>query len=124
MPTGCAAWASSALRYFLGSAVRPRLPQSIEKWYDARTGLRRSRQNGSYLTELLLTKGYRVFGTSRDLQVNSSARGLSDAVRARVEMLSMAPNNYRSVLSAVERASPDEVYALAGQSSAYRSRHP
>ena len=81
-------------------------------------------QDGSYLAELLLTKGYRVFGTSRDLQVNSSARGLSDAVRARVEMLSMAPNNYRSVLSAVERASPDEVYALAGQSSAYRSRHP
>jgi GDPmannose 4,6-dehydratase len=76
-----------------------------------------SGQDGAYLAQLLLAKGYEVFGTSRDAQVgafaNLSRLGIRDAVR----LESMAPNDFRSVLNVVRRAAPDEVYNLAGQSS-------
>lgn len=74
-------------------------------------------QDGSYLAELLLDKGYTVVGTSRDALARSSASGLPETVRERIEMVTMAPTDFRSVLQVVERARPDEVYALAGQTS-------
>lgn len=74
-------------------------------------------QDGAYLARLLLDKGYEVWGTSRDAQV-ASFRGLyALGVFARVKLLSMAPNDFRSVLTALDHAEPDEVYFLAGQSS-------
>lgn len=74
-------------------------------------------QDGAYLARLLLDKGYEVWGTSRDAQV-AGFRGLHAlGVFASVRLLSMAPNDFRSVLTALDRAAPDEVYYLAGQSS-------
>jgi GDPmannose 4,6-dehydratase len=76
-----------------------------------------SGQDGSYLAELLLAKGYRVVGTSRDVDLASFANLSRLGIRDRVELLSMAPNDFRSTLAAVSRAEPDEIYGLAGQSS-------
>lgn len=74
-------------------------------------------QDGAYLAKLLLGKGYRVFGTSRDAQI-SSFHGLSSlGIRNRVGLESMALNDFRSVLQVLTRVKPDEVYNLAGQSS-------
>lgn len=74
-------------------------------------------QDGAYLTRLLLEKGYRVVGTSRDAQI-SHFRTLSElGLRKQVEVLSMALNDFRSVLQVLARVAPDEVYNLAGQSS-------
>lgn len=74
-------------------------------------------QDGSYLAKLLLEKGYEVWGTSRDAQT-SSLNGLKYlGIVDRVKLLSMAPNDFRSVLTAMERSDPDEMYFLAGQSS-------
>lgn len=76
-----------------------------------------SGQDGSYLAKLLLDKGYGVFGTSRDVQgsrfLNLDQLGIKD----RIEYISMAPEDFRSVLVALRKSMPDEVYYLAGQSS-------
>lgn len=74
-------------------------------------------QDGAYLARLLLGKGYRVIGTSRDAQVNSLRSLDLLGLRDEVEVLSMAPNDFRSVLQVLARVEPDEIYNLAGQSS-------
>lgn len=74
-------------------------------------------QDGAYLVRLLLDKGYEVWGTSRDAQVASFSNLVKLGVKDRVKLLSMAPNDFRSVLTALTRSVPDEIYHLAGQSS-------
>lgn len=76
-----------------------------------------SGQDGAYLAALLLDKGYQVFGTSRDAQI-STFRNLSTlGIRDRVTLKSAAMSDFRSVLQALTRTRPDEIYNLAGQSS-------
>jgi GDPmannose 4,6-dehydratase len=74
-------------------------------------------QDGSYLAQLLLGRGYHVWGTSRDAHINPFANLVRLGIRDDVTLISMAPDDYRSVLGAVTRCAPDEIYALAGQSS-------
>jgi GDPmannose 4,6-dehydratase len=76
-----------------------------------------SGQDGTYLAKLLLERGYTVHGASRDAQASSFRNlrklGLIDSVR--LESLNIT--DFRSVLQALRRVNPDEVYNLAGQSS-------
>jgi len=74
-------------------------------------------QDGAYLTQLLLAKGYRVVGTSRDAQACDLSRLRRLEVDTDVEIISLAPNDFRSVLKVVSSISPDEIYNLAGQTS-------
>jgi GDPmannose 4,6-dehydratase len=74
-------------------------------------------QDGSYLAELLLRKGYEVIGTSRDAMITSFSSLKSLGIRQDVQTTSMAINDFRSVLNAVQRFRPDEIYNLAGQTS-------
>lgn len=74
-------------------------------------------QDGGYLASFLLGKGYRVFGTSRDAQMSTFANLDRLGIRERVETLSMAVNDFRSVLHGISRVQPDEIYNLSGQSS-------
>ena len=76
-----------------------------------------SGQDGAYLSKLLLDKGYDVWGTSRDAQVAGFSNLVSIGIKNRVKLLSMAPNDFRSVLTVLIRSEPDEIYHLAGQSS-------
>ncbi|MDD2500270.1 MAG: GDP-mannose 4,6-dehydratase [Geobacter sp.] len=76
-----------------------------------------SGQDGTWLARLLLDKGYEVYGTARDAQIASFSNLELMGLRGRVTLLSMAPNDFRSVLHAFSKAEPDEVYNLAGQSS-------
>lgn len=76
-----------------------------------------SGQDGSYLARLLLDKGYRVVGTSRDAQMSSFGNLQRLQIRDRVEVASMAMNDFRSVLNVLAKFKPDEIYNLAGQSS-------
>ena len=73
-----------------------------------------SDQDGAYLAELLLTKGYEVFGTSRDAQLASFSNLVDLGVRDRVQTESMAGNDFRSVLQVLMKVRPDEIYNLAG----------
>ena len=74
-------------------------------------------QDGAFLSSLLLDKGYCVYGTSRDAQGGSFSNLAFLGIRERVRLLSMAPEDFRSVFMAVKASQPDEIYFLAGQSS-------
>src|SRR5664279_625037 len=76
-----------------------------------------SGQDGAYLAKLLLEKGYQVFGTARDAQMATFINLEKLGIRQRVTLLSMALNDFRSVLQTLSKVEPDEVYNLAGQSS-------
>ncbi len=76
-----------------------------------------SGQDGSYLARLLLERGYNVIGASRDAQRTSFENLEKLGIRDRVRMISVALNDFRSVLNALHGTDPDEVYNLAGQSS-------
>ena len=76
-----------------------------------------SGQDGSYLARFLLSKGYDVFGTSRDSQGSSFSNLIRLGVKDKISFVSMMPEDFRSVLVALRKSQPDEVYYLAGQSS-------
>ena len=76
-----------------------------------------SGQDGSYLAALLLSKGYAVFGTSRDAQGSSFSNLRKLGIQDQISFLSMVPEDFRSVLVALRKSNPDEIYYLAGQSS-------
>ena len=76
-----------------------------------------SGQDGALLAKLLLSKGYRVVGTSRDAQASSFANLERLAIGGDVELVSMSLSDFRSVLQVVDKSKPDEIYNFAGQSS-------
>ena len=76
-----------------------------------------SGQDGAYLAQLLLGKGYEVYGTSRDIQHASFHNLLRLGIQNQVKLLSMAVTDFRSVLQVIMLSQPDEIYNLAGQSS-------
>lgn len=76
-------------------------------------------QDGSYLAELLLQRGYRVVGTTR-------AHGTADTWRihhllARLELHALDLRDGAAVRGFVARVAPDEVYHLAAASRVDRS---
>ena len=76
-----------------------------------------SGQDGAYLAQLLLNKGYEVYGTSRDAQISALQNLQYLGIRDRIKFLSMSLTDFRSVLQVLNQVQPDEVYNLAGQSS-------
>ena len=76
-----------------------------------------SGQDGAYLASFLLCKGYEVWGTSRDAQGSVFANLVKLGIKNQVRCVSMAPEDFRSVLVALRKIQPDEIYYLAGQSS-------
>lgn len=76
-----------------------------------------SGQDGSYLAQLLLSKGYEVFGTSRDAQTARFDNHARLGIGGRVKLESMATHDFRSVLQVLRKVAPDEIYNLSGQSS-------
>src|SRR3984885_1316011 len=76
-----------------------------------------SGQDGTYLAELLLRKGYTVVGTSRDAQTSSFSSLSRLGIVDRIQLESMATHDFRSVLHLLRKVEPDEIYNLSGQSS-------
>lgn len=74
-------------------------------------------QDGAYLARHLLAAGYEVWGSSRDAEGSALNNLHRLGIHGRVKLLSMAPEDFRSVYMAMRRAQPDEIYHLAGQSS-------
>lgn len=71
-------------------------------------------QDGSYLAEFLLKKGYKVYGTVRRLST-PNMENIKHLVHD-VELLSADLLDQSSLADAVKAAQPDEVYNLAAQS--------
>jgi GDPmannose 4,6-dehydratase len=76
-----------------------------------------SGQDGAYLSQLLLKKGYEVFGGSRDPEKNSFENLARLNIRDRVTIKTVSISDFRSVLQAIDDTSPDEIYNLGGQTS-------
>jgi len=76
-----------------------------------------SGQDGAYLAKHLLDHGYEVWGASRDVASVRFDRLERVGVLNRVHLISASLGDFRSVLSSLAVANPDEVYNLAGQSS-------
>jgi len=76
-----------------------------------------SGQDGAYLARLLLGQGYQVSGTSRDADLASFSNLERLGLRESVFTLSAAPTDFRSVIQAISRVEPTEIYNLSGQSS-------
>ncbi|HEX9935857.1 MAG TPA: GDP-mannose 4,6-dehydratase, partial [Longimicrobium sp.] len=71
-------------------------------------------QDGSYLAELLLEKGYRVFGLVRRSSTVTFER--IQHIQDRLELVSGDLTDQNSLLYALQQCEPDEVYNLAAQS--------
>ena len=85
-------------------------------------------QDGAYLSQFLLSKGYEVFGMIR----RSSHRGVEDhrlrwlGVADRVTLLDGDLADLSSLVRIVKETTPDEIYNLAAQSfvaSSWRAAH-
>ena len=74
-------------------------------------------QDGAYLAQHLLARGYEVVGTSRDAGVSGFGNLARLGIREQVRTASAAINDFRSVLQLLARVQPDEIYNLAGQTS-------
>lgn len=75
-------------------------------------------QDGSYLAELLLGKGYEVHGIVRRVGLEDSERRLSRIAHlaAHLTLEAASIESYASLHSVVARVRPDECYHLAAQS--------
>lgn len=71
-------------------------------------------QDGSYLAELLLEKGYQVYGLVRRASTESCER--VEHLRERLHLVQGDLLDQSSLLEALEESRPEEVYNLAAQS--------
>jgi GDPmannose 4,6-dehydratase len=76
-----------------------------------------SGQDGSYLAELLLKKGYEVHGTSRDADLSNFSGLKKLGIIDKVKLHSMSLIDFRSVMQTILQIEPEEIYNLAGQTS-------
>lgn len=76
-----------------------------------------SGQDGAYLAELLLSKGYEVYGTSRNCDVSNFDNLRKLKILDRIHLTCMIPSDFRSVLTLLQKIEVDEMYNLAGQTS-------
>lgn len=75
-------------------------------------------QDGSYLTEFLLDKGYEVHGIVRRVAIEDPERRLWRIrhLLDKIVLHSASLESYASILKVVDKVSPDECYHLAAQS--------
>ena len=71
-------------------------------------------QDGSYLSEFLLSKGYRVFGLTRRTSTPNYERIVH--IQDKIELIPGDLLDQQSLTSALVQADPDEIYNLAAQS--------
>lgn len=71
-------------------------------------------QDGSYLAELLLEKGYEVFGVVRRASTETFER--IQHIKDRVTLVQADLTDQVSIIEAVKTTKPDELYNLAAQS--------
>ena len=74
-------------------------------------------QDGAYLAQLLLSKGYKVIGTSRDAEASTFSNLDKLGIKSQITLCSMSLNDFRSVLQVITKFEPVEIYNLAGQTS-------
>ena len=74
-----------------------------------------SGQDGSYLAEMLLADGYRVVGTTRNVQ--RSARELPDSLQGKIELVCWDMTETKAMADILSQYLPAELYNFASYSS-------
>lgn len=74
-------------------------------------------QDGAYLSHHLLSLGYKIVGSSRDCFACDTSRLGRLGVLNDIELCSVAPNDFRSVLKVISAHQPEEIYNLSGLTS-------
>ena len=81
-------------------------------------------QDGIYLTQLLLKKGYQVVGTTSQPVAAPSVQFLK-SFNPELEVVTMSMVDYEDILKTISEVEPDEIYNLASISSVAQSiLHP
>jgi GDPmannose 4,6-dehydratase len=80
-----------------------------------------SGQDGPYLARLLLSKGYEVWGTSRNAEISNFGGLRALKIIDKISLRSMSPEDFNNVLHVFSEIRPHEVYNLSGQSSVGQS---
>ena len=73
-------------------------------------------QDGSYLAELLLNKGYKVFGLVRMSSIDNLSRISNILSNTNFKVLYGDMTDEASLYKAIQTSNPDEIYNLAAQS--------
>ena len=73
-------------------------------------------QDGSYLAEFLLDKGYEVFGTLKRNSVAENQTARLDNVYDKIKLFYADLTDLSSLISVIQQTQPDEIYNLAAQS--------
>lgn len=71
-------------------------------------------QDGSYLAEFLLEKGYEVFGLVRRNSIGNFSRIAH--IKDKITLLDGDISDLSSIISVIKQVAPDEIYNLAAQS--------
>jgi GDPmannose 4,6-dehydratase len=73
-------------------------------------------QDGSYLAEFLLNKGYTVYGTLKRNSVAENQTARLDEIYNQVKLFYADLTDLSSLISVIQKTQPDEIYNLAAQS--------
>jgi len=76
-----------------------------------------SGQDGAYLSEYLLSKGYEIFGITRSYSSNTTVKLKKLNIEKQLNIEECDLTDYASVLNLLLKIKPDEIYNLAAQSS-------
>lgn len=76
-------------------------------------------QDGSYLAEFLLTKGYKVYGMVRRTSTQNLER--IDHIKNKIEIVNGDLADQSSLICLLQKIQPDEIYNLAAQSFVHGS---
>jgi len=74
-------------------------------------------QDGAYLAALLLEKGYKVYGVTRDLLDYDDKKLRYLGINKEVEIIELSSLDKDRVIKVLKKIEPDEVYNLSSQSS-------
>ncbi|SDD38776.1 GDPmannose 4,6-dehydratase [Algoriphagus faecimaris] len=80
-------------------------------------------QDGAYLAQLLLSKGYNVIGVTRQTDSFAFHRLAYLGIDKKIEIAYFDLTDPKAVLACLEQYHPDEIYNLAAQSSVGQSFH-
>ena len=73
-------------------------------------------QDGSYLAEFLLEKGYTVWGTVKRNSVSETQSNRIEHIRDRLNLVYADLTDMASLVRVLQKVQPDEIYNLAAQS--------
>lgn len=74
-------------------------------------------QDGSYLSQLLISKGFNVYGTTRDVHTANINNFKKLGIEKEINLISTTINDSRSLILTLEKVNPNIIFNLAGQTS-------